>query len=156
MPKYHLYLDTSVFGALFDTEAPARVALTRTTLGALRGGAFATYIGVPVLEEIGRAPRGLRSPLEKAVADLGPSVLEEDEVSARLTEAYLAAGVLGRKSRNDARHIALASVAGLDGLVSWNFRHMVNLEKKRRVHEVNLRYGFALIDIISPQEVPRE
>ncbi|MGH7151455.1 MAG: hypothetical protein ACREIU_12195 [Planctomycetota bacterium] len=156
MPKYRRYLDTSVFGALFDTEAPARVALTRSILRALRGGAFATYIGVPVLEEIGRAPRALRSPLERVVADLGPSLLEEDEVSARLTDACLAAGVLGRKSRNDARHLALASVAGLDGLVSWNFRDMVNLEKKRRVHEVNLRHGFALIDIISPEEVPRE
>ncbi len=156
MPKYRLYLDTSVFGALFDTETPTRVALTRSILRALRGGSFANYVGVPVLEEIARAPRALRSPLEQAVADLGPSVLEEDDVSARLTEAYLAAGVLGRTSRNDARHIALASVAGVDGLVSWNFRHMVNLEKKRRVHEVNLRHGFALIDIISPQEVPRE
>lgn len=155
MASYRLYLDTSVFGALFDTEDAERVMLTRSTLLSLRGRAFATYVGVPVLEEIGRAPRGLRSHLERAVSDLGPSVLSEDEVSARLTEAYLAAGVLGRKNRNDARHIALASVAGLDGLVSWNFRHMVNLEKKRRVHAVNLRHGFALIDIISPQEVPR-
>ena len=57
LPKYRLNLGTSVFGALFDTEAPARVALTRSILRAMRGGAFATYIGVPVLESSQEAPR---------------------------------------------------------------------------------------------------
>jgi hypothetical protein len=58
--------------------------------------------------------------------------------------------------RNDARHIALATVADLDAIVSWNFRDMVNIRKKGIVHSVNARFGYRLIDIISPLEVPRE
>lgn len=61
-----------------------------------------------------------------------------------------------RVKRNDARHIALATVADLDALVSWNFRDMVNLKKKSIVHSVNAKFGYRLIDIISPLEVPRE
>jgi hypothetical protein len=41
----------------------------------------------------------------------------------------------------------------MDAVVSWNFRHMVNLERKRLVHSVNVRLGYRLLDIVSPWEV---
>ena len=47
-------------------------------------------------------------------------------------------------------------VADLDAILSWNFRDMVNIRKKSIVHTVNAKYGYRLIDIISPLEVPRE
>jgi len=68
----------------------------------------------------------------------------------------MAARLVQLPKRNDARHIALATVADLDAVVSWNFRDMVNLKKKNIVHSVNARFGYRLIDIISPLEVPRE
>lgn len=151
---YQLYVDTSVFGALFDREDPRRVDLTSRFLLRLRDAAFDPYVGTPLYEEIARAPRQLRATLEEAVARLEPTLLEEDEVSLRLAQSYVDAAVVGPKHRDDARHLALASVATLDAVVSWNFRHMVNLEKKRLVHSVNIRFGYHLIDIVSPQEVP--
>jgi hypothetical protein len=62
-------------------------------------------------------------------------------------------GILSPKHFADARHIALATVARADVLVSWNFRHVVNFEKIRRFNAVNLEMGYALITIHSPQEV---
>jgi predicted nucleic acid-binding protein len=154
LARYRLYLDTSVFGALFDTEEPRRVALTSGLLKRLRHPSFDPFVGTPLYEEVARAPERIRGGLEIAIRRLRPVLLEEDEVSLSLADAYLGAGVVGVRHRDDARHLALASVAGVDTVVSWNFRHMVNLEKKRRVHSVNVRLGYPLIDIVSPLEVP--
>lgn len=90
------------------------------------------------------------------LVDLSPTLIEEGAASLRLAHAYMAARLVPPPKRNDARHIALATVADLDAIVSWSFRDMVNLRKKRIVHSVNAKFGYRLIDIISPLEVPRE
>lgn len=154
--SYRLYVDTSVFGALFDEEDQERVKLTTVVLRRIRHAPFEAFIGTPVLEEISIAPLRLRVALERQVKSLSPTLIEEGPASLRLAEAYMAARLVPPQKRNDARHIALATVADLDALVSWNFRDMVNLKKKSIVHSVNAKFGYRLIDIISPLEVPRE
>lgn len=61
--------------------------------------------------------------------------------------------VVPPRYRNDLRHVAVATVARVDALVSWNFRHPVNLRTRRVVHAVNLRLGYSLVEIVSPGEV---
>ena len=53
----------------------------------------------------------------------------------------------------DAEHIASASVADVDVIVSWNFRHLVQLDKLRGYHTVNLIYGYRAIPMHTPREV---
>lgn len=154
--SYRLYVDTSVLGALFDDEDPDRVNLTGMVLRRLRDAPFEAFIGTPVLEEINIAPPRLRVALERQVKTLSPTLIQEGPASLRLAEAYMAARLVKLSKRNDARHIALATVADLDAIVSWNFRDMVNLKKKNIVHSVNAKFGYRLIDIISPLEVPNE
>jgi hypothetical protein len=55
--------------------------------------------------------------------------------------------------RADAQHIAMASVARVDVLVSWNFKHIVNLQRIRGYNSVNLRQGYPMIEIRTPREV---
>src|SRR5437870_4122763 len=154
--SYRLYVDTSVFGAIFDEEDPERVKLTGTVLPRLRHAPFEPFIGTPVLEEISIAPLRLRVALERQVKTLAPTLIEEGSASLRLPETYMAARLVPAPKRNDARHVAIATVADLDAIVSWNFRDMVNLKKKSIVHSVNAKFGYRLIDIISPLEVPHE
>lgn len=154
--SYRLYVDTSVFGAIFDEEDQGRIELTRAVLGRLKVSPFEAFIGTPVLEEISIAPPRLRVALERQVKTLSPILIEEGPASLRLAEAYIAARLVKPSKRNDARHIALATVADLDAIVSWNFRDMVNLKKKNIVHSVNAKFGYRLIDIVSPLEVPNE
>ena len=59
-------------------------------------------------------------------------------------------------AENDARHIAVAALNDVRVVVSWNFRHMVNIERKARVNSVNVRQGLPLLDIVSPLEVAYE
>jgi hypothetical protein len=70
-----------------------------------------------------------------------------------ITQQYIRAGVVGEATRNDALHVALATLARVDVIVSWNFKHLVNVQKIRGFNAVNLREGYALIDIRSPKEV---
>lgn len=68
-------------------------------------------------------------------------------------EAYIRAAVLSPGMRADAQHIAIATVGRVDVLVSWNFKHIVNLERIRGYNSVNLRQGYPLIEIRTPREV---
>ena len=73
--------------------------------------------------------------------------------AADLAEAYLAAGVLTPKMRVDAQHIAIATVGRVSVLVSWNFKHIVNLQRIHGYNSVNLRRGYPMIEIRTPREV---
>lgn len=70
-----------------------------------------------------------------------------------LADAYIAHGVVGPGSFVDALHVALATVSSVDVLVSWNFKHIVNLGRIRLFNAVNLEQGYGLIEIRTPKEV---
>ncbi len=70
-----------------------------------------------------------------------------------LAIVYIRDGAIGRKMMADALHIALASVARVDVLVSWNFKHIVNLRRIHAYNAVNLKMGYPLLEIRTPREV---
>ena len=109
-----------------------------------------------MLQEIDQAPDDVRFSLMTHVRRLQPLVLSESRESLSLAQEYIAARVLPASSRDDARHVAIATVAGSDALISWNFRHLVNLRRKQLVQAVNTRLGHPLIEIVSPEEVVYE
>jgi len=80
-------------------------------------------------------------------------ILELSSEAIELADAYLNHGILTLNYRNDARHIALATIAGADVLVSWNFKHVVHFEKIRKFNAVNIEMGYKPISIFSPREV---
>ncbi len=79
-------------------------------------------------------------------------LLDTAEADA-LADAYLAHGIVGPGSRSDALHVGLATVAHVDVVTSWNFRHIVNLGRIRLFNAVNLEQGYGPIEIPSPREV---
>jgi len=76
-----------------------------------------------------------------------------DERVLALRDAYMAAGVVGQQSLYDAAHVAAATVAEAELIVSWNFRHIVHFEKIRLYNAVNALEGYRSIEIRSPLEV---
>jgi predicted nucleic acid-binding protein len=148
-----LYLDTSVLGAEFDEESPERVALTRSLFEWIERGGHVVCYSTVTAAEVARAPERIRQRVTDWLRRWEIDLLEESAETDELAGAYLAAGALPADSRVDARHLAIASVLGVDAVVSWNFRHMVNLFRQRRVHAVNLSHGRPLLAIVSPQEL---
>ncbi len=79
--------------------------------------------------------------------------MELNEESAELARKYIENGVIGQGKLVDAEHIAIATVNRVDVLVSWNFKHIVNLQKIYGYNSVNLRNGYPLLEVRSPREV---
>jgi hypothetical protein len=80
-------------------------------------------------------------------------ILEENTESISLAEAYVADGAMPDKYRDDARHISIGVIHDLDYIVSWNYKHMVNIAVRRLINSTNIRMGYNSIEIISPEEV---
>lgn len=148
-----LYFDTSVFGALFDTELPRRIEVTRLLLESTIKGKNIGMISDVVLEEIGRAPNELKKKILEEIRKIPLEAISEDESSADLLLIYEKEGFVRKTARLDLRHLAVAVISGADAIVSWNFRDIVNVRTRRAVHSINLRLGLPLIEIVSPEEV---
>ena len=79
--------------------------------------------------------------------------VEVTEEAFKLAEIYLNENVVGRTSADDCRHIATATINKVDYLVSWNFKHIVNVFRIRGYNAVNLKNGYIQLDIRSPKEI---
>jgi predicted nucleic acid-binding protein len=153
MVKTRLYLDTSVIGALYDTEDPKRVNIAKTLQEKIEKGDYEAYISRLFLEEIMKAPEDIREDLISVIKALNLPILEEVPEILKLAEIFVEEGIIPEKYRDDARHIAIAVFYQLDLLVSWNYKHMVNVRVKNQVNSVSLRMGYKRLDIVSPEEV---
>ena len=98
------------------------------------------------------APPHVRQLLLKFPTDRFERV-ELTEDAMKLADAYIIEKVVGKTKLEDSRHIALATICKADVLVSWNFKHIVNLDKIKGYNSVNLRLGYPLLEIRSPQEL---
>jgi len=144
-----IYVETSVFGGCRDEEFKRE---SRELFKEIREGKFILVISVTTLDELARAPVEVRRVLEE-LPRAGLEMIEWSAEVEQLRDAYLAAGVVGPSGRSDAEHIAFATVAGVDLIVSWNFKHIVHFKKIRGYHAVNLLEGYPAIPIYSPREV---
>jgi hypothetical protein len=61
--------------------------------------------------------------------------------------------ILGPKWLDDMTHVAIATVSRADAIVSWNFKHIVRLDKMKAYNQVNILNGYGILTIISPMEV---
>ena len=149
MRTQRVYIDTSVVGGCHDEEfAP----WSRGLMHDFRSGIFRPVVSEIVTLEMEDAPDLVQETYEDLLR-LDPDVLEVDEEEALLADQYLERGILSENYYDDAQHIALATVANVDVLASWNFRHIVHFDKIRQFNAVNLEQGYKPIDIRSPREV---
>jgi 5-methylthioribose kinase len=126
-----LYFDTSVLGALTDPGDERPTGVTRRLLREVLDGVHTAVISNVVQEELERAPVEIRRAIVHEVREIEFELVAEGDESVRLFAEYLAAQIAPRRYRNDLRHAAVATVARVDALVSWNFRHLVNLRTRR-------------------------
>ena len=147
--RFRIYADTSVLGGCEDEEfAEHSVRLMENFVR----GELILVLSTLTVQELASAPAEVRQRLA-AVPEAHIETLQLDAEAKDLAEAYVAAGVLTVKMRADAQHIAIASVARVDVLVSWNFKHIVNLRRIHGYNSVNLRRGYPMLEIRAPREV---
>jgi predicted nucleic acid-binding protein len=149
MRRIRVYVDTSVFGGVQDDEF---AVATKIFFQQVQRGVFLVLVSPLTTAELEDAPELVRAVLENLDGEQIEPVLLSEEVR-ELAEDYVKAGVLGQASTDDATHVAAATVAGADLIVSWNFRHIVNYNRIRGFNAVNVRNGYRTITILSPREV---
>lgn len=147
--QLRVYVDTCVFGGVEDQEFAEP---SKKFFDQVNQGYFQILISDIVRGEILLAPPKVRSIFEEIPINFIEMVPSEGIV-LELAELYIKANAVNTKSRNDAKHVAAATVAGADFIISWNFKHIVNAHRIRIFNSVNIREGFKTLDIRSPYEV---
>lgn len=147
--KPRIYTDTSVIGGCLDVEfEEGSLALFEN----FKSGSTILVISDLTLAELEAAPQPVRDVLLSVPTDY-IEFLEFSEEASSLAETYLKERVVPAKSRVDAQHIATATLGRVDVLVSWNFKHIVNLQRIHGYNSVNLKLGYPILEIRSPIEV---
>jgi predicted nucleic acid-binding protein len=145
MHTLSLYLDTSVIGGYYDAEF---MADTRALWQLREAGRFRFVSSELVLDEVSRAPQRVRDLLRTSFAV--EEVLDITDEMEDLAAAYMAQNVVPADYADDAQHVAICSVARLDYLVSWNFKHLANVRRESGFNAVNVLQGYPPVRIVAP------
>ena len=147
--RQRIYIDTSVVGGYFDEEFKEATSMLFQRLVKKE----IIFIVSDLLDlELIDAPERVRLLLQKYSADSFERVPLTAE-ALQLADTYISEKVVGQTSVEDCRHIALATINRVDVLASWNFKHIVNLDRIKGYNSVNLRLGFSMIEIRSPKDL---
>jgi predicted nucleic acid-binding protein len=143
-----IYADTSVFGGVFDKEFAKP---TKMFFSEIDTGRFTIVTSAIVEAEIEPAPQKIRDFFAhyEAIAEIAQVTQE----MLLLQQQYIKSGVVTPKSAEDALHVAIATVAQCNLIVSWNFKHIVHFDKIPTYNAVNTLNGYGQIGIYSPLEV---
>lgn len=147
--KQRIYIDTSVIGGYFDEEFKEA---TRMLFDRLEKNEIIFIISDLLDLELLNAPANVRELLYKYPADKFHRI-ELTEEAIKLADSYITEKVVGQTSLEDCRHIALATINRVDVLASWNFKHIVNLDRIKGYNSVNLKLGYPMIEIRSPKDL---
>ena len=149
MKKQRIYIDTSVFGGFFDMEFEE---FTKPLFERINNGEFIILFSDVTQEELKFAPGKVKTLVTRIKADL-TDFLETDDEAVELALEYQKEKVVGKTSYADCLHIALATVNLADLLISWNFKHIVNIERIRGYNAINMKNGYKQLEIRSPRDI---
>ena len=144
-----VYADTSVIGGCFDDEFKE---WSDALFQEFVSGSKLIMLSDLTLQELELARAEVRDKVLEIPEQRRVVITINDEV-IQLAETYITEGALTNKSYNDALHIALATLNNSDVLASWNFKHIVNLDRIRLYNSINFRLGYRLIEIRTPREI---
>ena len=147
--KPRLYFDTSVFGGIYDEEFEE---ITTLLFEKVKSGQLICVYSDLSETELKNAPQRVKDFFSNLPKEYVQKV-EVTEEAFELAQKYLDEKVVGQTSADDCRHIATATINKVDYLVSWNFKHVVNVFRIRGYNSINLRYGYTQLDIRSPKEI---
>ncbi|TAE38662.1 MAG: PIN domain-containing protein [Sphingobacteriales bacterium] len=148
--KQRIYIDTSVFGGYFDEEFAEHTIPLLDRLR-LKQGEFILLFSSVTQDELENAPERVRN-LVQSIPLKNTEFIQTMEDAVELATEYITEKVVGHTSYADCLHIALATINRADFLVSWNFKHIVNVQRIRGYSSINIKNGYKQLEIRSPRE----
>jgi predicted nucleic acid-binding protein len=146
--KLRLYLDTSVFGGYFDKEFEK---YTIPFFDRVFDSEFTVLYSTVTQDELINAPERVKE-LVRRIKEKDTEFINETDEVVELALNYISEKVVGKTSYADCLHISLATIKQADYLISWNFKHIVNVERIRGYNSINIKNGYKVLDIRSPRE----
>ncbi|PKL84487.1 MAG: PIN domain protein [Ignavibacteriae bacterium HGW-Ignavibacteriae-1] len=146
--KQRIYIDTSVFGGYFDEEFSEH---TIPLFDRIRNGEFILLYTSVTQDELENAPEKVKELVNSLKADY-TEYLEISDEAVDLASEYISEKVVGQSSYADCLHIALPTINKADFLVSWNFKHIVNIQRISGYNSINIKNGYKQLEIRSPRE----
>lgn len=98
-----------------------------------------------------RRQRGGSKTAEAVLDDIELIELKED--AADLAAIFVRSRAVPEKVEEDALHVALAAIYGLDYLMTWNCKHIANAEIQKRIRIICADEGYAMPTICTPEEL---
>ena len=147
--KPRLYFDTSVFGGIYDEEFRLE---TEKLFEMVDSGEIICVFSDLTITELENAPEKVKTHF-KNLPQANTLKVEIAEESFLLADQYIAEKVVGRTSYDDCLHSATATLNKVDYLISWNFKHIVNVFRIRGYNSINIKNGLVQLDIRSPKEI---
>ena len=144
-----IYVDTSVFGGYFEVEFEQ---WTKPFIEKFIAGELKLLYSQITEIELKNAPENVRN-LVKSIPMEHIEFLSITDKAIDLADKYVQENVVGKTSIEDCRHIAIATLNNADILASWNFKHIVNVNRIRGYNSVNYKYGHKILEIRTPREI---
>jgi hypothetical protein len=150
--KLRLYLETTLFNYYFDSERDGHTDTVKL-FEAIGTGNYEAYTSGYTILELEDAPEPKRSKMLALVEEYHITVLGITGESNRIADLYVAEKIIPARYGNDSAHIAIASIHGLDCILSYNFRHINRLRTKILTERVNRAEGYNGVIICTSKEV---
>lgn len=150
MNKLKVYLDTSVISHLMQEDVPEKMSETLKLWDMFKEGKYDVYLSTVTLQEIDNCPEPKRAELFKHLGEIDYTPIEITEDMSEVAQQLIDMGILTQKSYDDCQHIASAVIYGCDCIISWNFKHIVNIKTIRGVRAITNLKGYKPIEILNP------
>jgi len=158
--RLRIYLDTSVPNFLFAEDSPEKMEITLDLFNNfIRPSIYRSFISPVVIAEIDETKdNDKRIKLLNIFKEFPIEVLdyfETEEVEIQeIADKYIENKIIPEKKISDALHIAICVIKGMDYLVSWNYKHLANINKENRIKLLNWELGYRHeLRIITPLEL---
>ncbi len=148
--KLKIYLDTSVISYLSQADAPEKMKNTIKLWEHFKDKKYELCLSTVTLQEIADCPEPKRSKLYRYLREIDYTVIEVTEEISNIAQQLIDMKILPPKSYDDCQHIGAAVACGCDCIVSWNFKHIVNIRTIRGVRAITNLKGYKQIEILNP------
>lgn len=150
MRQLKIFLDTSVISHLMQEDVPEKMADTLQLQELFRKGIYDVYLSTVTLEEISACPEPKRSRLKEYMKQFPFTTLDISDEAAEVAQQIIDMGILTPKSYDDCQHIGAAVVNECDCIISWKFKHIVNIKTIRGIRAITNLKGYRPIEILNP------
>jgi len=146
--RQRIYIVTSVFGGYFDIEFEEH---TVPLFESLQKNEFTLLFSTVTQDELENAPNNVKE-LVRGIKVENTEFIDTTNEAIDLASEYIVEKVVGKTSFSDCLHIAIATISKADFLISWNFKHIVNVQRIRGYNSINIKNGYKQLEIRSPRE----